>query len=231
MLLNYILIDPNPIQRLHLLQLFNKNKTLKLKGEFSNAVDAINFINYNNVDLIFLSATLPIYSGFDFVEKLRDPHEIILLTNQPQDALKAYELGLTDCIAPPFSKGRIDSAIDRAKRNLLLGGTSKSVKGEVIEIKHNFKTEKIPLENIKWIEAMGDYVRIISYEKKYMVLSTMKAFIEKLPGNHFLRINKSYIINMRKVVNYSSNKVYIDGSEIPLSRNKKKNFREIMNQI
>ena len=64
-----------------------------------------------------------------------------------------------------------------------------------------------------------------------MVLSTMKAFIEKLPGNHFLRIHKSYIINMRKVVNYSSNKVYIDGSEIPLSRNKKKNFREIMNQI
>ena len=102
MLLNYIIIDPNPIQRIHLLQFFKKIQNLKLNGEFSNAIDAQNYLKYNKVDLIFLSAKLPVYSGFEFIEKLCDPNEIILLTEQPQDALRAFEIGLTDCIAPPL---------------------------------------------------------------------------------------------------------------------------------
>ena len=97
-----IIIDPNPVQRFDLLQFSKKIKALKLKGEFSNAVDAINFLNYNTIDLIFLSAKLPCFSSFEFIDKLCDPKEVILITKQPQDALRAYDHGLIDCIAPPF---------------------------------------------------------------------------------------------------------------------------------
>ena len=230
MLLNYILIDPIPIQRLHLLQYVNKNKFLKLMGEFSNAVDAHNFLNYNTVDLIFLSSKMPVYSGFDFIDKLCDPHEIILLTDRPEDAIIAYEYGLTDCIAPPFSEERIEKAIERTRKNITSSQRNNKNKGHVIEIKHNFKTEKISTDSIRWVEAMGDYVRVISNDKKYMVLSTMKAFMTKLPENEFLRIHKSFIINLKKVVNYSANKVNVDGTELPVSRSKKKDFREIIRQ-
>tara|TARA_A100001015_G_scaffold321692_1_gene454202 strand:- start:14357 stop:14593 length:237 start_codon:yes stop_codon:yes gene_type:complete len=78
---------------------------------------------------------------------------------------------------------------------------------------------------------MGDYVKIITLEKKYLVLSTMKAFMEKLPENQFLRIHKSFIINLNKVVNYTSSTVNIDGDDLPISRNRKKDFREIISQI
>jgi DNA-binding LytR/AlgR family response regulator len=78
---------------------------------------------------------------------------------------------------------------------------------------------------------MGDYVKIITLEKKYLVLSTMKAFMEKLPENQFLRIHKSFIINLNKVVNYTSSTVNVDGDDLPISRNRKKDFRQIISQI
>ena len=78
---------------------------------------------------------------------------------------------------------------------------------------------------------MGDYIKIITLEKKYLVLSTMKGFMEKLPENQFLRIHKSFIINLNKVVNYTSSTVNIDGDDLPISRNRKKDFREIISQI
>ena len=231
MLLNYIIIDPNPIQRIHLLQFFKKIQKLKLNGEFSNAIDAQNYLKYNKVDLIFLSVKLPVYSGFEFIEKLCDPNEIILLTEQPQDALRAYEVGLTDCIAPPFTLNRIEKAVERVVCKINNAFEAKKEKSHNIEIKHNLTTEKIPTSGIKWVEAMGDYVKIITLEKKYLVLSTMKAFMEKLPENQFLRIHKSFIINLNKVVNYTSSTVNIDGDDLPISRNRKKDFREIISQI
>ena len=231
MLLNYIIIDPNPIQRIHLLQFFKKIQNLKLNGEFSNAIDAQNYLKYNKVDLIFLSSKLPIYSGFEFIEKLCDPNEIILLTEQPQDALRAYEIGLTDCIAPPFTLNRIEKAVERVVCKINNAFEDKKEKSHIIEIKHNLTTEKIPASGIKWVEDMGDYVKIITLEKKYLVLSTMKAFMEKLPENQFLRIHKSFIINLNKVVNYTSSTVNIDGDDLPISRNRKKDFREIISQI
>lgn len=231
MLLNYILIDPNPIQRLHLLQFFKKINTLSLKAEFSNAIDAHNFLNYNTVDLIFLSAKLPVYSGFDFIDKLCDPNEIILLTEQPQDALRAYDLGLTDCIAPPYSLKRMEKSVERVISKIKNSKEVKKDKGHIMEIKHNLTTEKIPTSKINWIEAMGDYVKVITPDKKYLVLSTMKAFMNRLPENQFLRIHKSFIINLDKVVNYTSTTVNIEGSDLPLSRNRKKDFRQTISQF
>ena len=113
MLLNYIIIDLNPVQRFDLLQFFKKIKALKLKGEFSNALDANNFLNYNTIDLIFLSAKLPGFSSFEFIDKLCDPKEVILITKQPQDALRAYDHGLIDYIAPPFTFSRVEKSVKR----------------------------------------------------------------------------------------------------------------------
>jgi len=230
MKLNYIIVDPNAIQRLHLIQIFKKIEILSKKAEFSNAVDALNYLKYNSIDLIFLASKLPVYSGFDFIDKLFDPNQVIFLTENAEDALKAFDFGLTDCIAPPYSQERIEKAVERVQFNLQNNITQKANDDQIIEVKHNLKTEKIASSKIKWIEAMGDYIKIITQEKNYLVLSTMKAFLEKLPENQFLRIHKSFIVNLNRVVNYSANSVNIDGIDLPLSRNKKKDFRHTINQ-
>ncbi|MGB1404752.1 MAG: LytR/AlgR family response regulator transcription factor [Flavobacteriaceae bacterium] len=230
MKLTYIIVDPNAIQRLHLIQIFKKVEALSKKAEFSNAVDALNFLKYNSIDLIFLASKLPVYSGFDFIAKLCDPNQVIFLTEKAEDALKAFELGLTDCIAPPYSLERIEKAVLRAQINLQSKRVLQPNNEKIIEVKHNLKIEKIASSKIKWIEAMGDYIKIITQEKNYLVLSTMKAFIKKLPENQFLRIHKSFIVNLNRVANYSANSVNIDGIDLPLSRNKKKDFRQTITQ-
>ena len=80
--------------------------------------------------------------------------------------------------------------------------------------------------NIKWIEAMGDYIKIVTQDNNYVVLSSMKAFISRLPENQFMRIHKSYIINIKKVINHNNNNIFMDGKLLPLSRNQKLTFRE-----
>ena len=222
--LNYILVDPNPIKRLHLTQVLKKIKNLNLVDEFSNAVEAQNFLDYNSVDLIFLSAQLPVYSGFDFIEKLKDPTEIVLMTEEAEDALRAFDLNLADCISPPFSLERIAQSVSRIEQKIKVNQSILNKVDEFIEIKHNLKTEKIAIDHIQWIEAVGDYVKIITSKKKFMVLSTMKNFLNRLPEEQFLRIHKSYIINLKKVINYSASSVNIENKDFPLSRTQKKTF-------
>jgi DNA-binding LytR/AlgR family response regulator len=221
----YILDDPNPITRLHLTQVLKKIKNLNLVDEFSNAVEAQNFLDYNSVDLIFLSAQLPVYSGFDFIEKLKDPTEIVLMTEEAEDALRAFDLNLADCISPPFSLERIAQSVSRIEQKIKVNQSILNKVDEFIEIKHNLKTEKIAIDHIQWIEALGDYVKIITSKKKFMVLSTMKNFLNRLPEEQFLRIHKSYIINLKKVINYSASSVNIENKDFPLSRTQKKHFR------
>ena len=223
--LNYILVDPNPIKRLHLTQVLKKIKNLNLVDEFSNAVEAQNFLDYNSVDLIFLSAQLPVYSGFDFIEKLKDPTEIVLMTEEAEDALRAFNLNLADCISPPFSLERIAQSVSRIEQKIKVNQSILNKVDEFIEIKHNLKTEKIAIDHIQWIEALGDYVKIITSKKKFMVLSTMKNFLNRLPEEQFLRIHKSYIINLKKVINYSASSINIENKDFPLSRTQKKHFR------
>lgn len=223
--LNYILVDPNPIKRLHLIQILKKIKSLSLVKEFSNAVEAQNFLDYKSVDLIFLSAKLPVYSGFDFIDKLKDPTEIVLMTDEAEDALRAFDLNLADCISPPFSLERIAQSVNRIEQNIKINLSYKNKTDHFIEIKHNLKTEKVAIDHIQWIEAVGDYVKIITQKKKFMVLSTMKNFLNRLPQEQFLRIHKSYIINLKKVINYSASSVNIENKDFPLSRTQKKQFR------
>jgi len=231
MLLNYILVDPNPIRRLYLSQILKKVKTLNFIAEFSNAVEAQNFLNYSSVDLIFLSAKLPVYNGFDFIERLKDPTEIILMTEQAEDALRAFDLNLADCISPPFSLERIEQSIARIEQRIKLSISITKKTNDFIEIKHNLKTEKIAIDQIQWIEAVGDYIKIITHKKKFLVLSTMKDFLTRLPQEQFSRIHKSYIINLKKVINYSSSSVNIENKDFPLSRTQKKQFRLLLSRF
>ena len=210
--------------------LLKKIRTLQFKADFSNALEAQNFLNYTPVDLVFLSVDLPVYNGFDFITKLKDPMEIVLLTENPKDALKAFELNLSDCISPPYTLARLENTVARIIENLKLKEQSNSLSEYTIEIKHNLKNEKVNTDKIKWVEAMGDYVKIITESKKYLVLSTMKDFLTKLPEKQFIRVLKSFIINLKKVSHYSASSAHIEGVNIPISRNQKKQFRLSVNK-
>ena len=131
-----------------------------------------------------------------------------------------------DCLMKPITKNRFKKSIDRLNHKLECLKIIREKKEQMIHFKCNFKAEKLKANNIRWIEAMGDYVKVVTKNKNYMVLSTMKSFLNKLPENQFVRIHKSYIVNLKKVINYTTKNVNTDGEILPLSRKQKSIFKE-----
>lgn len=226
MKLKFIYIDSNPVDRLHFLQVLKQFPEINLMSEFSNAVRAKEYLNYNAVDFVIVSSDLPVYNGFEFVEQLKDDTEIIFLTKTPMDAIKSYERGYIDCLLKPVTHDRFKSSIDRLINKLECLQLIREKKEHMVHFKCNFKSEKLQANSIRWIEAMGDYVKVVTKNKNYMVLSTMKSFLNKLPNNQFIRIHKSYIVNLKKVINYTTRNVNTDGEILPLSRKQKRIFKE-----
>ena len=226
MKLNYILVDSDPIHRIQFLQILKKFPEISLQGEFSDAVNAKEFLNYNDLDFVIVSADLPVYSGFDFIENLKVDTEVILLTKQPMDAVKSFELGLIDCILKPVNLNRFKNSIERLIHKVNCLKIIREKNERMVHFKCNFKSEKIFASDIRWIEAMGDYVKVVTKNKNYMVLSTMKSFLSKLPEGQFVRIHKSYIVNLDKVSYFTSKDVNTDGKMLPLSRNQKNIFKD-----
>ncbi|WP_281755964.1 LytR/AlgR family response regulator transcription factor [Neptunitalea chrysea] len=220
--LDCIIVDDSAIQRIAISKLVSSHPSLNLLAEYSNAMDAKNALKNQKTDLIFLDIEMPIISGFDLLESLKEPPQIILITGKAEYALKAFEYDVTDYLHKPVKKERFDLAVKKAIAQYEL----KNNKGftdddEHIFVKSNLKKRKVYLGTIKWVEALGDYIKLVTDEANIVVLSTMKSFDDELPKDRFLRIHKSYIVNLERVQNFNSKNVEIEGSQLPLSRNKK----------
>jgi two-component system LytT family response regulator len=138
--------------------------------------------------------------------------------------MKAFDYDATDYLQKPISIDRFSASVKRAIDLHILKRENKEDEGEHIFIKSNLKKLKIFTSKIKWIEAFGDYVRVVTEEDSNLVLSTMKSFENDLSKDKFIRVHKSYIINIDKVERFNSKFAEIGLTKIPLSRNKKEDL-------
>jgi DNA-binding LytR/AlgR family response regulator len=202
----------------------NNHPSLHLIGDFSNAIEARSCMSIHNVDLIFLDIEMPVISGFDFLDGLKIKPQIIFITSKAEYALKAFDYDATDYLQKPIALDRFNASVTRAMDLHLLKKDTKEEDGEHIFIKSNLKKLKIFTSKIKWIEAFGDYVRVVTEDDNNLVLSTMKAFENDLSPKKFVRVHKSYIINVDKVDRFNSKFAEIGITKIPLSRNRKEDL-------
>jgi DNA-binding LytR/AlgR family response regulator len=229
MVLNCIVVDDSAIQRLSLVKLIESNNNLNLVAEYKNALEAKNGIANKKIDLIFLDIEMPVLNGFEFLDALSNKPQIVFVTGKSEYALKAFEYDATDYLKKPIEKDRFNQSVDKAMSNAKGLVDDNVNESEHIFVKSNLKKRKVYLDEIKWVEALGDYVKIVSKDSSLVVLSTMKAFEKELPEGHFLRIHKSYIVNLKKIDRFDSKHVEIDQELIPLSRNKKASLAEALN--
>ncbi|MDB2426646.1 LytTR family DNA-binding domain-containing protein [Flavobacteriaceae bacterium] len=226
MTLNCVIIDNDPLQRLGTLNIINENPSLKIIGEFSSAIESKQFLQTNHVNLIVMEVNFPVLNGFDLIDFCNNSKEIstpriVITSHDESQAFKAYEYSVTDFISKPVDKNRFDKAILKVMSELEINNNPQDLNSEHIFVKSNLKKRKIYINEIKWIEALGDYVKLITNDKSYVILSTMKAFENELPKKLFLRIHKSYIVNLKKVERYDSKYVEIEKIKLPLSRTRK----------
>ncbi len=225
--LNTIIVEDSEVQRTVFTKLVEEHSNLNLLGDYSNGILALNSIRKNKVDLILLDIEMPIVSGFDLLESLEEPPMIILISNKADYALKAFDYDIIDYLQKPVEKVRFNTAIDRAltKHNNL---TSQKDEEDFVYVNVNLQKKKVCLSSIKWIQAFGDYIKLVTNEGDFLVLSTMKAFLNRMPDNQFVRIHKSFIVNVNKVDNWSANKVEVDGTKLPMSRSRKDELEKIL---
>jgi DNA-binding LytR/AlgR family response regulator len=212
-------------------KLVTNHVSLNLIGEFSNAIKAKNFISYNSMDLLFLDIEMPVVSGFDFLDGLKTKPQVIFITAKPEYAVKAFDYDATDYLQKPITNARFDAAINRAINLQMLLTESQDEDAEHIFIKSKLKKMKVFTSKIKWIEALGDYLKVITEDESHLVLSTMKSFETDLPGEKFVRVHKSYIVNIEKVDKFNSKYAEIGTSKIPLSRNKKDDLKRALEGV
>lgn len=231
MKLSCVIVDDSSIQRMIVNKLVTNHQNLKLVGEFSNAVETKNFLSYNMVDLLFLDVEMPILNGFDFLDTLKVKPQVIFITSKPEYAVKAFDYEATDYIQKPISAIRFDTSVKKALNKQLLLTEAPMENSEHIFIKSNLKKLKIFTSRIKYVEAYGDYVRVITDDENHLVLSTMKSFENDLPQEKFIRVHKSFIVNLNKIDKFNSKFIEIGTTKIPLSRTKKDELKKAIEEI
>ncbi len=221
MKLNCLIIDDSSIQRMIVSKLVANHLDLNLIGEFPNAVEAKNFMSSNDVDLIFLDIEMPIVNGFEFLDGLKNLPQVIFITSKAEYALRAFDYDATDYLQKPITNSRFGIAIKRALVLSQLHNKSEEETGDFIIIKSKLKKLKIYIAKIRFIEAFGDYVKVVTDNNEHLVLSTMKAFELYLDNPKLVRVHKSFIVNVDRIDKFNSKVAEIGSETIPLSRNKK----------
>ena len=224
MKLNCVIVDDSSLQRMVITKLVKNHTNLYLVGDFSNANEAKNCMIVHNIDLIFLDIEMPVINGFDFIDGLKVKPQVIFITSKAEYALRAFDYDATDYLQKPIQLERFNASVKRAVDSHMLKRENQEEEGEHIFIKSNLKKLKVYTYRIKWIEAYGDYVKVVTEEDTNLVLSTMKSFEKDLSNDRFIRVHKSYIINIDKVERFNSKFAEIGVTKIPLSRNKKEDL-------
>ena len=236
MTLNSIVIDPNALQRMDTVKKSNDHPNINLLAEFSSCIEANEFLINTEVDLIFLEIEMPKITGFEFLDILDASNisvpNVIIISKNTEKAFMSYRYSVVDFLSKPLDQALFNAAIQKTLKKSNITPTLKSPKeNQHIFVKSNLKKRKVFIRDIKWIEALGDYVKLITNNGSYVILSTMKAFENDLPNGKFLRIHKSYIINLKKIERYNSRFVEIDNFQIPLSRNKKQHLSQALDAV
>ncbi len=210
-MLRCLIVDDEPSARHILSWYIHEVPQLQAIGECHDALEAIEFLRDQPVDLLFLDIHMPRLSGISFLKSSPHPPAVILTTAYDEYALEGYELDIVDYLLKPFSFERFLKAVTKAEKRLV-----PSQNQNYLVVRADKKTFKISYDDILFIESLGDYVTIHTMTLKLTTYETLKNLEEKLPARRFIRIHKSFLISLDKADYMEGNIFVIQGHEIPI---------------
>lgn len=215
--MNCLIVDDSKIARTAIKKLIQKVGFLTLQGECESPEEAFNYLKAHDVDLIFLDVELPGMSGLELIRTMEKRPMVILVTSKKEYAVEAYELNVVDYLVKPVSLPRFLSAVNRAKELNASNDQQIDVSDKnYIFVRSNSTLSKIMLDDILYIQALGDYVNIFTFEKKYTVHLTLRTLEERLPASKFFRLHRSYMAAIDHIDTVEENTAYIHGNPVPV---------------
>ncbi len=230
-----IAIDDEPLALKQVAAYIQKLPFLELVGECTSAFEALELLELQQVDLMFVDINMPDLNGLEFVKSLAQKPLLIFTTAYSEYALEGFKVDALDYLLKPFSFAEFSKAANKAKNQfeLMLNAPEKlESNDEFLFIKSEYKLLRVNLNDIQFIEGMKEYVRIhIIGQKPIMTLLSMKSLEEKLPTEKFMRVHRSYIVNLEKVTTVERMTiVFDDKNRIPISDNYKEKFQAFLDK-
>ena len=219
-----LVIEDEPLAQDILKKYIQDHPSLELVAICADALQAQQVLAKHTVSVIFLDINLPRLSGIGFLKTLAHPPLVIFTTAYPEFAAEGFELDAIDYLVKPFSFERFLKAVNKVLEKLERKTTEKSKAPASIFIKADKKVYKINLDDILYLEALDDYVKLVTAQQSYLVNDTLKSLQEELPATHFMRVHKSYIISKNNIVFFEGNYVRIGEKDIPIGASYRDEF-------
>lgn len=233
--INCIAIDDEPLALDVISGFASKIPFLNLMAVFRNPLEAINIINENRIDLVFLDIEMEQLNGIQFLSLLRKPPHVIFTTAYGNYALQGFELEAVDYLLKPILFERFIKAVNKVQKKVLneniivkaSENRSDALK-DYIFVKSGFRQKKINLSEIKYIEGQGDYLKIVTASGNIMTLHSFKTISALLPVNEFARVHKSYIVSLHHIDSIERNRIRIGNDTISISETFSKSFFSLL---
>jgi two-component system response regulator LytT len=228
-----IAIDDEPLALQLVAGYIEKTPGLKLIGKFDNPIDATEFLSDTKVDLIFVDIQMPDLSGIEFTRLLEKGTKVIFTTAFEKYALEGYKLEIIDYLLIPFSYEEFLVAVQKVQKLLRLEQKSQTqveANNEFLFLKSDYKIKRINFNDILYIEGLKDYVKVYTQNspKPVLSLTSLKLLESKLPENKFMRVHRSFIVNLEKINTIERSRIVFGKEYIPVSDQYKEKFQEFL---
>lgn len=229
-----IAIDDEPLALRQIAGYIEKTPFLELVATFESALEALNFLNHNKIDLMFVDIQMPDLSGMDLVKSLDEKPEIIFTTAFSEYAVEGFKVDALDYLLKPLDYASFLKAANKAQSHferIKTGIQELDLNANYLFIKSDYKIIRLELEKILYIEGMREYVRIhLENAKPVMTLISMKKIEQKLPSSHFMRVHRSFIVNLDKITTVEKSRIVFDKDYIPVSEQYKATFQKFIEE-
>lgn len=233
--LRTIALDDEPLALRLVTDYIQKTPFLELAGTFDNPLDAIEFFSDEAVDLILLDIQMPDLTGIEFSKTLQNSSKIIFTTAYEHYALEGFKLSAVDYLLKPFNYPEFLTAVQKAKKLIELEQAALptlEANNQFLFLKSEYKIRRINFNDILYIEGLKDYVKVHlqNDEKPILSINTVKSLEEKLPTDRFMRVHRSFIVNLDKVETIERSRIVFGKTYIPVSDQYKEKFQDFLNQ-
>lgn len=245
--INCIIVDDEPLAQRVIEKFLEDLPNFKVLAKCNNAFEAMDAINENAVDLMFLDINMPKLTGLSFLKSIKNPPLVIITTAYSEYAIEGYELDVVDYLKKPFSFERFFKAVQKVQERLKKHETPISevlAEEEVshvevfadlstskfIFVKANKKNHKVDIDDIFFIEALGDYIKIHTSNQVLVTYQSMKKIELILPSSVFVRIHKSYIVSVNKIKSVEGNMVEVKNEKLSIGNSYKQQFQDFVDQ-
>ncbi|NVO83307.1 LytR/AlgR family response regulator transcription factor [Hymenobacter terrestris] len=200
-------------------------------GSCSSALLAAEMLREQPIDLLFLDVEMPLMSGLDLLRTLRNPPLVVLITSNKGYAVEAFEYAVLDYLVKPISYARFLQAAQQAREALADRAQPVAADAAFTFVKVDSKLVKVQFDEVQFVEALGDYVHIVTKNSKLIVYSTLRGITEKFPAALFMRVHRSFIVNIRQIQSIEDNSILLAGKHVPIGQTYQKEVFQRLNRF